>query len=259
MGFLGSALFSWAGGKRARTLATPAPPMPRPGVASARPAPLPGPSVPPEVRAMHETLARLAYRAGETLRKTALYFSAADLHALDTPRDTDALVAQADGDARRLLLRAEVRRGERYAGYAHELGGAVACAGRAASLLRLLLSDPETAAVAVVLRRVADAADRVMVRSARCLESEPAARYDWGGAVVAGLSEARTAACKARALLRKRPALLESVAEKQARAAVWAMEAAAEGCAQAALTACELMLPRASDYASGSARSITKS
>ncbi len=239
----------WSGFHKRRemdptTVVLSAPPIPQATPLTRRtlPAPIPVP-VNPVIQEMQFTLANLVYRVTETIAKTELYFPASDLRLLGIPTDSPALCAEADHRSRELLLRAEIKHGERYVTQTAEIITALHTAERAALLLRLLCADSANAAALPVLRRVADACERVIRHSAKVLEAPAADVFTWSNSVVAGQNEAQTAVHKAITLLGRTPSILSPSAEKMARTAIWSMEIAAETTAHAALECRGVILP----------------
>jgi hypothetical protein len=202
----------------------------------------------PVIQDMEQLLARTVYRVGESIAKTELYFPASDLDRLGISCNSKELIALADHKSRELLLRSDIRRGERYAFYTGELAAALATAERAAILFRLISGDSANATALSVMRRVADACDKVIFHSAKLLEAEPADSFKWGNSVIVAQGEAQTALNKAMILLNRRPALLSPATEKMARAAIWATIIAADACAHAALECREAILPNSPSY-----------
>ena len=161
----------------------------------AAPTPVP---VNPVIQEMQFILANLVYRVTETIAKTELYFPASDLRLLGVPTDNPALCAEADHRFPvSWLLRAEIKHGERYVTQTAEIITALHTAERAALLLRLLCADTANTAALPVLRRVADACERVIRHSAKVLEAPAADVFTWSNSVVAGQNEAQTAVHKA--------------------------------------------------------------
>ena len=197
----------------------------------------------PAVRDMEHALALLVYRAVETLAKSALYFPASDLAVLGVSVDSHDLCRETDRLASSLLLRPDMKHGERYVRYSGEIATALASAERAATLLRLVCTSEHNTAALPLLRRVAESCERVIRQSAKVLDAEPADVFVWSNSVVAAKNETQTAVHKALTLLARRPAMLIKPAENMVRMAIWSMEIAAEGAAHAALECRGVVLP----------------
>ena len=222
--------------------ATAVPPLPPPPARRPVPPPVPIP-VNPLARDMEITLAALVYRVIETLAKTELYFPASDLRVLGVPDGSLALCAAVEGKAHAMLSRADIKHGERYVAHAAGMVAGLRTAERSACLIRLLCADSANSAALPLLRRVADACERVIRHSAKVLEAPSPDVFTWSNSVVTGRNEVQTAVYKALTMLSNRPALLSPAAERMARTAIWAMEIAVETVANAALECRGVVLP----------------
>ncbi len=208
-----------------------------------RPAAPPRPVSPnPAIRDMEKTLASLVYRVTETLAKTELYFPASDLQVLGMSDDKSALCKSANRMACSLLLRPDVKRGERYVAFAGEIADALCTAERTAILLRVLCTDPQNAPAMPVVRRVADACELVVNTSAKLLNAESSDVFHHANTLVAARNDAETAIYKAVTMLQKRPALLQPASERLAKTIIWSMEVIGTDLADAALECRGVML-----------------
>ncbi|MBC8142595.1 MAG: hypothetical protein H7Y38_14275 [Armatimonadetes bacterium] len=212
-----------------------------------RPAAPPAPVSPnPAIRDMETTLASLVYRVTEVLAKTELYFPASDLQVLGMPGDKTALCKAANKMACALLLRPDVKRGERYVAFAGEIADALCTAERTATLLRILCTDPQNSPAVPLVRRVADAFEIVVNASAKVLNAEAVDVFRHSNALVAARNDAETAVHKAITMLQKKPAILQPASEKLAKTIIWSLDVIGSELADAALECRGVMLPVAS-------------
>ncbi len=225
----------------AAVLSVPAP-QKSPAIWRVAPPPAPVP-VNPVVREMETALSVLVYRVSETLAKTALYVSANVLASSVVPTDGPALCAATDRKARELQLHPEIKHPERYVTQTAEMIAALRTAEHAASLLRLLCADESNVAALPIIRRVADACERVIRHGGKLLEVPAPDVFTWSNSVVAGQNDIQTAVYNAITLLGRESASLTPSARKMARAAIWMMEVAAETTAHAALECRGVVLP----------------
>jgi len=208
-----------------------------------RPAAPPTPVSPnPAIRDMEKTLASLVYRVTETLAKTELYFPTSDLRVLGMPDDKAALCKTANKKACALLLRPDVKRGERFVAFAGEIADALCTAERTAALLRVLCTDAQNSPAVPLVRRVADACELVVNTSAKLLDAEPTDVFRHANALIAARNETETAVHKAVTMLQKRPALLQPASEKLAKTIIWSLEVIGSDLADAALECRGVML-----------------
>ena len=212
---------------------------------SAAPIPAPGDFVAVEedadIRALDRSLARMMHRASELLAKSHLYFSDKNLRELASMADAATTVAdEIDLRARGMLLRSEVPHAQKYMTWTNYLRAAVRAAGRAAQLFDLLQQERALPALSP-LKRIAEAAQRVLLYAAATLETADAQQLTHLARHSVELAEACS---RAETLLVRSRALLPLPAERMTRAAIWSMFITAECAATVACQYQDLLTER---------------
>ncbi|HVK05081.1 MAG TPA: hypothetical protein VM490_16510, partial [Armatimonadaceae bacterium] len=194
-----------------------------------------------DLRALDRLLAKMMHRASATIGQSHLYFSEENLRALGDPTEATDIAEEIEQKTRGLILRAEVPHTQRYMAWSGYLRAAALAAGRAAHLFDLLQRDQALAPVQASLRRVGDAAQRVLLYAATSLttaETRPlasVARYQ---------AEMAEACAKANEALDNVRTLEPLPAERMTRAAIWSLSITADCAATVAQQYTEVLVER---------------